>query len=217
MGPEALPEILLVPRGTFDLEDPWAPPSGCEMVAFRSARDGGPVRLATTVAAWYDSEALSVLFSAADDHVQATHLAHDAPLYEEDVYEVFLAPAASSTTYYELEINPLGTLFDARIDSPDGVRATMHADRSWTCGGLMGAIRVTFESGGGRLVDTLLRIPFASLGIGVPAEGDRWRGNFFRIDRHPVHGNEFSAWRPTLRSPADFHVAAAFGTLEFRR
>ena len=215
MALEALPEVLLVPRGNFDLEDPWAPPPGCEAAAFRSARDGGPVRLATTVALWYDSEALSVLFSAADDHVQATHLAHDAPLYEEDVFEVFLAPLAP-TTYYELEINPLGTLFDARIDSPDGERATMHADRGWTCAGLVGAIRVTIGSNGGRAVDTLLRIPFASLAT-VPSEGDRWRGNFFRIDRHPIHGNEFSAWRPTLRNPADFHVAAAFGTLEFGR
>lgn len=208
------PETLVVPRARFDLEDPWAVPRGAVPVNLRSATDGGVVRLATSLVVWFDSECLSVLFSAADDHVAATHLRHDAPLYEEDVLEVFLAPG-DPAVYYELEINPLGTLFDARIDSPDGVRGTMRADRSWTCEGLVGAIRSTIDSGGMRSVDTLLRIPFAPLGSGVPSDGDRWRANFFRIDRHPAHGDEYSAWQPTLRNPPDFHLASAFGTLRF--
>ena len=50
-------------------------------------------------------------------------------------------PPEDGATYYELEVNPLGTTFDARIDSPDGVRATMRADLSWTCNGLFAAVR----------------------------------------------------------------------------
>ena len=210
------PETLVVAHGSFDLEDPWLAPRGSTAASFRSAVDGASPRLETRVTLWHDQRCLHVLFTAADDHVQATHRQHDAPLYEEDVFEAFLAPG-DPAVYYELEINPLGTLFDARIASPDGVRGTMHADRGWTCDGMTGLIRSIIASDGTRQVDTLLRIPFASLGCAVPSDGERWRGNFFRIDRHPARGDEYSAWQPTLRDPADFHVAAAFGTLVFRR
>ncbi len=129
--------------------------------------------------------------------------------------EVFLAPEEELTRYFELEINPRGTIFDARVDSPDGVRASMRVDRSWNCDGLLVAVRKVTESDGTASVDTLLRIPFASLGRPVPGDGEHWRVNFFRIDRHPQLGDEFSAWQPTMKSPPDFHVPAAFGTLRF--
>jgi len=127
---------------------------------------------------------------------------------------VFLAPRRLNE-YYEIEVNPRGTVFDARIESPGGVRATMKTDRDWTCEGLMTAVRQIIESDGGISIDTLLRIPFAALEQRTPHAEDSWRGNFFRIDRHPQLGDEFSAWQPTLRDPADFHVTAAFGTLRF--
>ena len=61
---------------------------------------------------------------------------------------------------------------------------------------------------------TIVRMPFASLGV-VPKKGDRWSGNLLRVDRHPTYGTEYSAWRPTMKSPADFHVVAAFGEWTF--
>lgn len=209
-------ETLLVPRAAFDMEDPWSTPARCSPARLRRSTDAAVPRLTTLVAAYYDDEYLTVLFSAADDHVEATHVEHDAPLYEEDVVEVFLAPERI-TRYYELEVSPRGTLFDARIDSPDGERATMQVDRAWTCDGLFAAIRRTVESDGSTSVDTLLRIPFAALDRQVPKDGEMWRANFYRIDRHPRFGDEFSAWQPTWKVPADFHVPAAFGTLQFAR
>lgn len=210
------PETLLVPRAEFDMEDPWSTPRGCLPARLRRAMDASVPRLSTSVAAYFDHEYLTVLFSVADDHVEATHLEHDAPLYEEDVVEVFLAPERQ-TRYFELEVSPRGTLFDARIDSPDGERATMHVDRGWTCDGLFAAIRKTIESDATTSTDTLLRVPFAALDRGTPEDGETWRANFFRIDRHPRFGDEYSAWQPTWKVPADFHVPAAFGTLRFAR
>lgn len=198
------------------MEDPWTAPAACVPARLRRSTDGNPPRLATSVAAWFDDAYLNVLFSAGDDHVEATYLAHDAPLYEEDVVEVFLAPE-ELTRYFELEVSPRGTIFDARIESPDGERATMHVDRGWTCEGLIATVRRVTESDGASSVDTLLRIPFASLGRPAPVDGETWRANFFRIDRHDRHGDEFSAWQATMRNPADFHVPAAFGVLRFAR
>jgi len=207
-------ETLDVPRAGFDIEEPWNTPAECTPVRLRRSTDAAAPRLSTTVALWYDAEYLSVLFSASDDHVSATHLRHDAPLYEQDVVEVFVAPDRPSD-YFEIEVSPRGTIFDARIHSPDGLRATMKVDRDWDCAGLFAAVRQLVESDGTTTIDTLLRIPFASLNRATPVSGEIWRANFFRVDRHPEAGDEFSAWQPTLCVPADFHVVAAFGVLRF--
>ncbi|MGK2855754.1 MAG: carbohydrate-binding family 9-like protein, partial [Thermoanaerobaculia bacterium] len=173
--------------------------------------DGSKPRLDSEFAAYHDGDRLFVVFSADDDHLVATYLGHDEPLWEEDVVEVFLAPEKLER-YYEIEVNPLGTTFDAVIDSPRLERATMTVDRAWTCAGLRTAIRRTTTDGSVR-VETLIAIPFDALGA-APPSGARWRANFFRIDRAPA-GDEFSTWRPTGRNPADFHVPRAFGTLVF--
>jgi hypothetical protein len=192
---------LVVPRGEFSIEDPWAVPPQCRPTALRRATDGAAPRLRSIVSAYYDDDFLSLIFSIDDDDVVATLLDHDAPLWREDVVEAFLA-AGDGAVYYELEVNPLGTTFDARIESPDGVRATMRTDLAWTCEGLFAAVR----RAGGR-ADFVLRIPFASLN-GRPA-----RANFFRVDRSRAYGDEYSAWNPTMKNPPDFHVVAAFGSL----
>jgi hypothetical protein len=209
-------ETLVAVRAPFDMEEPWSTPAGCSPVRLRRATDGAPPRLSTSVAAWFDDEALSILFSSSDDHEQATLFAHDAPLYEEDVVEIFITPGAL-TRYYELEVSPRATVFDASVDSPDLDRRTMHVDRAWTCEGLMPAVRKVTESHGTSTVDTIVRIPFAAFGRTAPEHGETWRVNFFRIDRHPEKGDEFSAWQPTMKNPPDFHVPAAFGTLLFQR
>lgn len=214
MSLQEMPEILAVPRAPFDGEEPWSAPARCTPVPLRRATDGAGPRLATTVTAWFDDEYLTVLFSATDDHLQATLYEHDASLYEEDVVEVFLG-TGDLTRYFELEANPRGTTFDALIESPNGVREGLRADRAWTCDGLWAAVKIDMVSGGAMTVDIVLRIPFAGLGRQAPIEGETWRANFFRIDRHPREGDEYSAWQPTMKDPADFHVAAAFGTIRF--
>lgn len=207
-------ETLVVPRASFDMEEPWTTPARCSPVRLRSALDASAPRLATSVAAWYDEDYVTFLFSGTDDYIHSTYEQHDDPLYEQDVFEVFVAPDRIER-YFEIEVSPNGTLFDAAIDSPDGVRATMRVDRGWTCEGLVAAIRKVIESNGEITVDVILRIPFFALERSTPGDGETWRANFFRIDRHPQQGDEYSAWQPTLRNPADFHVASVFGRLRF--
>ncbi len=207
-------DIFVVRRAEFAMEDPWAIPPQADLLRLRLASDGAPPRLATTVVAHFDHDFLTVVFSVEDDMVVARHLEHDAPLYEEDVVEVFLAPRQPSE-YFEIEVSPRGTVFDARIDSPGGVRSTMKAELAWDCDGLFAAVRARKESTGMTSIDTVIRIPFSALGARMPRSGELWKANFFRIDRHPELGDEYSAWQPTMMRPADFHVTAAFGTLRF--
>jgi len=197
-------QSMLVPRATFTFEDPWAIPRGCTPVALRRADDGAAPRLGTRLVLFHDGDCLTALFLGEDDGVAATFLRHDEPLWKEDVVELFLAPERPSR-YFEIEVNPLGTTFDAVIDSPDLDRATMTTDLAWTCAGLFAAVRTTPAT-----LDVLVRVPFASLG--AKAEGE-WRANFYRIDRGSP--DEYSAWQPTMKTPPDFHVPRAFGGLSF--
>jgi hypothetical protein len=206
-------DSVIAVRSEFSIEDPWRAPAGAFPVRLRRSTDGAPPRLATTVSAYYDDDCLTFVFSGSDDHVEATYFSHDDPLYEEDVVEVFLAPSHPAE-YYEIEVNPNGAMFDAHILSPQGSRETMRADRSWQSGALA-AVRKNVEADGTTTIDTLLRVPFGAFGDGARPDGP-WRCNLFRIDRHPTQGDEYSAWRPTLRDPADFHVPSSFGVLEFR-
>lgn len=209
-------DSLVVVRSEFSMEDPWAVPAAAGTARLRRATDGAAPRLATTFTAYYDDRFLTVVFSAADDYVVATHYGHDEPLWQEDVVEAFLAPR-DKREYFELEVNPIGTTYDSRIESPDGVRSTMRDEIAWECDGLVAAVRKMISARNVMTIDTVMRIPFASLRTGVPADNESWLANFFRVDRHPGEGDEYSAWRPTMKDPADFHVVQAFGRLIFRQ
>lgn len=203
-------ETLMVVRGSYSIEEPWRVPAECGRVSLMNSLDGSAPRAATALAAYFDDEFLTLVFEGDDAGITATMFEHDAPIYEEDVVEAFLAPRRPEE-YYEIEVNPLGTVFDARVDSPAGVRSGMTVDRSWNCSGLFAAVKRE-----GERLAVVMRVPFASLAVPAPADGEKWRANFFRIDRSREGGDEFLAWRPTMKTPADFHVVAAFGTLQFR-
>ncbi len=103
----------------------------------------------------------------------------------------------------------MGTLFDARVDSPQLRRDTMRVATEWDCPGF--EARVTRRDGASRW-SASVRIPLDPL-LDGPALPAVWRANFYRIDRGEP--DEFSAWSPTLADPADFHVPERFGVLRF--
>jgi alpha-galactosidase len=206
-------EILEVYSGQFSFEEPWSVPPNARLLRFTRSHDGAPGRLATEVAVYYNPTALFIVFAGRDDQIVATMREYDAPLWKEDVLEAFLSPA-DPAVYFEIEVSPLGTMFDARIVSPFGDRATMRVDQHWTCIGAWNAVMREYDDGAFSF-RTVLSLPFSSLDRNAPAVGEQWRANFYRIDRSPA-GDEYTAWRPTYRNPPDFHVPVAFGTLMFR-
>ena len=173
-------------------------------IALRDARNGAAPRLRTSVRAGLRGTDLCVRFDGRDDGVVATYTRRDDPLWLEDVFEVFLTPQEPPHLYYEFEVNPLGALFDARVESPKLRRESMRVETAWDCPGLEG--RAT------RRADrwsATLRIPLRPLcGDSIPT---RWRANFFRVDRGTT--DEFSAWSPTLTEPPEFHLPERFGIL----
>jgi Carbohydrate-binding family 9 len=173
----------------------------------RDARDGGEPRLSTSVRVGWREGVLLVRFDARDAGVVATLTKRDAPLWTEDVLEVFLSPEDPPRLYYEFEVNPLGVLFDARVESPDLSRATMKVEPAWTCPGFSARVRR-----GPATWSALLRIPLSPM---TPATiPSLWRANFYRVDRGQP--DEYSAWSPTFTDPPDFHVPERFGFLSFQ-
>lgn len=170
------------------------------------AEDGGRPSQGTLFRIAWDAQGLWVEFRCEDTEPWATHHRKDERLWEEEVVEVFLSAGESPPrSYFEVQVNPLGTIFDASIANPDGTRDRLVADPSWDWPGL--EARVAIEPPGWR---ACLRLPWPSASWKTAP----LRGNFYRIDRPSNGPPEYSAWSPTLRRPADFHVPSRFGRLE---
>jgi hypothetical protein len=148
---------------------------------------------------------LFVRFDGRDEGCVASLIRRDGPLWTEDVYEVFLTPHDPPSTYYEFEVNPLGAVFDARVESPRLVRPTICLDVLWNCRGFSATVERRQ-----RRWSALLRIPLPALADDLPPRV--WRANFFRVDRGPQ--DELTSWSALHRDPPDFHDARRFGFLE---
>jgi hypothetical protein len=182
--------------------DVWA---GIRETALVENISGSAPRQATWFkTSWSDRE-LRILFHAEDSDAWATLTAHDAPLYEEEVVEVFLDPVGDLECYFEIEVNPLNATLDVVLRRTG---AGYRKNFDWHCEGLRTAVKKHAGSW-----DAELSIPFASMGCEVPREGRSWRANFLRIDRPKGAPRELSAWSPTRCGT--FHDPRRFGFVEF--
>lgn len=191
-------------RGTLD-EPAW---SRVPALSLRRAEDGALPLQPTAVRIAHDDLALLLRFDCIDRDIWATHTRRDAPLWDEEVVELFLAPGDGDPQgYVEIEVNPIGAIFDARVTNPDGRRDTMRVDAAWNAAGLVASVtRPSPQSWRTELV-----VPWTDLCTGPPPRV--WRANFFRIERPRDGDPEFSCWSPTLVDPPDFHKPASFGRL----
>ncbi len=177
----------------------------------------------TSVRLLYDDEWLYLGFHAEDNYIWGTLTGHDDPIYDEEVVEAFIDPTGLLTSYYELEVSPLNTGFDALIINdtvPSGVAVRgprFQGFTGWDPQGFTHAVHVEGELGSRHCKwwECEMAIRFADLFLGgrvPPRRGDLWRANLFRIDKDGAKLEE-SAFSPT--GAADFHVPQRFGKLIF--
>lgn len=185
-------------------------------VELREATRGGPPRRPTRATLLDRGDALVVRFVCVDPEPWATLAERDAPLWREEVVELFVAPgAATPKRYFELEVNPLGAIFDAVVDSPLGDRRGMTVDVAWNCPGLEASAAIDRAAG---LWRAEMVVPWAAIGDGSEAI-EPWRLNLLRVERPrppddaAAGAAEFSAWSPTFVEPADFHRPKNFASL----
>lgn len=184
---------------------------------------GHPSYLTGFRALW-GARGLYVRFVSMDPSPWHTMTRHDDPLWEEEVVEVFLDPAGSSSSYYELEISPANIVCELRIARP---WPELQGDRAWDCAGLETVVRrIGLEPGGQPGWTATACLPWDGLAalsdeaaVRVPPRsGDRWRFNVFRIKRphgpaEPERDAIYAAW--SVPDGPSFHAPAAFRDLVF--
>ncbi|MEO8275861.1 MAG: carbohydrate-binding family 9-like protein [Thermoanaerobaculia bacterium] len=179
------------------------------LAPFQRADGRGPARWTTAVELCWDESHLHVRFRCEDHDAWSTFTERDAPLWQQEVVELFLAPGDEvPKSYFEFEISPAGVLFDARVVNPHGDRLGMTVDMQWNCAGVEWS-----ASPAGEKQNWLAELSLPWRGLDLSAAPERLRANFFRIERPRGGEAEFSCWSPTFTSPADFHRPERFGNL----
>ncbi len=201
---------LICPRVEFGelladvASEPWR---DLAPVRLRDIATGAPPKQGTTVRTAWDAREWRVVFHCVDADPWGTLTQRDAPLYQEETVEVFFDPFGDLQSYFEIEVNPLGTELDIVFRRS---RSGYKGDWAWDCEGLRSRVRI-----GEGTWTAELAIPFASVAE-VPVAGRKWRVNFCRIDRPSRDGSlprELTAWSPPMRE--SFHSPTRFGLLEF--
>ncbi|HOJ59715.1 MAG TPA: carbohydrate-binding family 9-like protein [bacterium] len=173
----------------------------------------------TEVRLWYDDQNLYIGWLCQDSDILATFTKRDSELWNEEVAECFITPQ-SLETYFELQWNPLGTIFDAiihnRLDS-NGFSRSIQGDWDWTAQGMTakvvadGTVGQSGDQDRKWTVEVIL--PFSDLDQSTPKAGEVWRANFYRYNRWTGGKLELLSWSPTLTKT--FHEPNRFGFLEF--
>lgn len=188
-------------------------------------------RFKTKVKMLWDHEHLYLAAELEEPHVWGTLTKHDAVIFQDNDFEVFVDPDGDNHEYYELELNALNTTWDLFLPRPykDGGQA----DNGWEIAGLKTAVAVqgtlndpTDEDKGWRVE---IAIPWKVLGKQArrpspPRSGDQWRINFSRVQwRHEVVDGKYRklpdtrednwVWSP--QGIIDMHRPERWGLVQF--
>lgn len=192
---------------------------------------GPPPRYQTRMKLAWDEEYLYVGAWLAEPHVWATLTEHDQIVFHDNDFEVFIDPDGDRRNYYEIEVNPLGTIFDLFLVRTyrDGGPA-LHG---WDLKGMRHAVFVdgtlNDPSDTDRGWSVEFALPFKALAEAAgmtcpPAVGDVWRVNCSRVEwRHRVVGGRYEkipdtdednwVWSP--QGVINMHLPQYWGCVEF--
>jgi hypothetical protein len=143
-------------------------------------------RLRTRCRMLWDDSCLYIAAEMEEPQLWATLTRHDAIIFQDNDFEVFLDPNDDTEQYFEIEVNALNTVMDLFMNRP--YRKGGVYDMSWDAG-LRSAVRRKGTLNAPRDRDrgwTLeMAIPYAALARPgrrhLPAAGDRWRIDFSRV------------------------------------
>ena len=180
---------------------------------FVNNSDNTPSPYKTDAKILYNNEYLFFAFRVIDDNIWSTKTKRDDHLWEEEVVEVFIRPNLNEPSYIELELNPLGTIFDAyMLDS-----ARFLPFDSWNITDIKWAVQVQGTIDGEPGDDSwTCEIAFPVINAVTapaipPAAGNVWYINLYRAELKPNYA--LISWSPTYRD--DFHMPSFFGKLIF--
>ena len=194
--------------------------------------DGRPKpRFRTRAKMLWDDKYFYIGAELEEPHVWATLTQHDAVIFNDNDFEVFIDPNGDNLEYYEFEMNALNTSWDLFLPKPykdDG-----RADNSWDIAGLKTAVHVNgtlnnpTDRDAGWSVE--IAIPWESLREfahrpAPPHDGDQWRIDFSRVEwQHQIVGGKYQRVPNThednwIWSPpgiVDMHRPERWGYVQF--
>ena len=166
-----------------------------------------------------------------EPHVWGTLTQHDAVIFQDNDFEVFIDPDGNHHDYFELEINALDAEWDLFLPKPYRDGGT--ADNGWEIPGLraktfvLGTLNDPSDQDRGWAVE--LAIPWASMkdqahAATPPRDGDQWRVNFSRVEwQHEVVAGRYRkvpdrkednwVWSP--QGTIDMHRPERWGFVQF--
>ncbi len=200
-------------------------------------------RYATWFKMLWDDENLYIGAYLEEPHLWATYDKYDMVVFHEHDFEVFIDPDGNKESYYELEFNVIGTIFDLYLDREYRLGGTAH--HQWNCEGIEGAISKfgtannSIDTDKGWQIE--IKIPFRCLRPpsnvqndgpenirdgDSPAIGEKWRMNFSRVEwqlekvgdgyvKKPGTNADNWAWTPQWA--VDMHQLDHWGEIVFTR
>lgn len=178
---------------------------------------GAPVaKEGTRARLLWDREWIYFLAEMDDADVTAEVREPDGPMWNNDVFEIFLKPSEAHAGYYEFEVNPFAAVLDAFFPDAESRRkpeqlreGRFHVDAKVT---VRGTLNDSTDRDSGWTVEG--RIPwsdFAPTG-GRPGPGELWRVNLTRVNGTGA-AQELSSVAP-LTKPS-FHRTEEYVPLRF--
>jgi hypothetical protein len=190
-------------------------------------------RFRTRAKMLWDDAYFYVAAELEEPHVWGTLTNHDAVIFQDPDFEVFVDPDGDRHNYYEFEINALNTGWDLILKKPyiDGGPAL----NEWEIPGLKTAVRIqgTLNNATDRDRGWTVEIAFPWAALrefsrqkAPPAEGDAWRINFSRVEwqieirdgqYQKVPGTKEDNWVWSPMGIVDMHRPENWGYVKFTR
>ena len=145
--------------------------------------------LQTQVKIAYDDQGLYVGAILEEPHVWATITKHDAVIFHDNDFEIFLNPANDTHNYLEYEVNALGTVWDLFLTKP--YRDNPQVLDNWELAGMKSAVYVDGTLNNPKDTDKSWSIeiffPWSTIyqtmrGKEKPQPGEQIRVNFSRVE-----------------------------------
>jgi len=188
--------------------------------------NGAATNLNTQSKFLWDDEYLYIGFICEDPDVWAILENRDDHLWNGEVVEILCDPNGDGLDYFEVQVNPLGTILDLLMTKAYYLGGS--ADLSWNLDSIKAGVWIQGTINNYAEPDTMwtceVALPFAELAFMAPnqnfppQQGDEWRMLTTRYD-YPRDGSqvfdpEVSSWNQT-QSQGGFHVPTKFGRLVF--